>query len=225
MSTRTLFIHIPKSSGTSIAASVPVLVPREQYVESSRVATARMDPRGYHLITNPQNMIKHTPYNYLDKSFLNSIDRAFAVVRNPWSRIVSLYNHGEVVSNRTAGTFYYQPKISFDEFLNRMNTFRMTPSYYWNHPYDQWGIQLDWIVKQNKVKSDILRYEYITSDLSKYFNADVDLKRENIGVYKDHYTEYYSDEQRKMVADWFRLDIEHFGFTFESGATRNYWTQ
>ena len=30
--------------------------------------------------------------------------------------------------------------------------------------------------------------------------------------YKHNYKEYYTNEQRQKVADWFRLDIEYFGF-------------
>jgi len=170
-------------------------------------------------------MHKHIPYNYLDITKINRFDNTFAVVRNPWARMVSLYHYADKISDAVAGTPYYQPQISFNEFIDRMDSFRMSSTYYWNHPYDQWGAQLDWVTKQGKVKADILRYENIQTDLNHYFDKDVELKKKNIGSYKKHYTEYYNDEQKQRVADWFRLDIEYWGFTFDSGAKRNYWTK
>lgn len=170
-------------------------------------------------------MHKHIPYNYLDHNKINRFDRTFAVVRNPWSRLVSLYHYADKISNDIAGTPYYQQKIDFNDFINRMDSFKMSSTYYWNHPYDQWGIQLDWITKQGKIKADILRYENICEDINYYFDKEIALEKRNVGSYDRHYTDYYNNEQRDKVADWFRLDIEHFGFTFESGASRNYWNQ
>ena len=170
-------------------------------------------------------MHKHIPYNYLDTSKIGRFNKTFAVVRNPWARMVSLYHYADKISNDIAGTPYYQPQISFNEFIDRIESFRMSSTYYWNHPYDQWASQLDWVTKQGKVKADILRYENIQIDLNSYFDNDVELKKKNMGLYNKHYTEYYSDEQRKRVEDWFRLDIEYWGFTFDSGAKRNYWTK
>ena len=220
MSTRTLFIHIPKNAGTSIAASCRVIPVSQKYMTDKMKSVEAMSAE------KPFNIMrKHIPFSYLDRNKINLFDRRFAVVRNPWSRLVSLYNYGQKISSSTAGTFYYQPEITWNEFFLRMDNFRMSSDYYWKHPYDQWATQLDWVSVGDKVKCDILRYENIQDDLNSYFQYDVDLSKNNIGLYKIHYTEYYTEAQKQKVADWFRLDIEHFGFTFESGANRNYWTQ
>ena len=187
-----------------------------------------MNARSYHtlspsLIPNPFGFIKHTPYNYLGRDKISRYDNAFAIVRNPWSRMVSMYHHGIYISENAKKTWYHQDKISWDEFISRMDSFRMNPSYYWNHPFDQWASQMDWVTKNYKVKCDILRYEHIQEDINSYFGENIELKKENIGVYKKHYSEYYTEEQKQKIADWFRLEIEYWGFTFESGATKNYW--
>ena len=168
---------------------------------------------------------KHIPFNYLDRHKIERFNRHFAVVRNPWDRLVSLYEFSDIIRPRLGKIWYNQDKISWEEFLNRMNSFRFNSGYYWQHPYDQWGSQLDWVSIGEKVKCDILRYENIQEDINTYFDKNINLKKENVGVYKRHYTEYYTEEQKQKVADWFRMDIDYWGFSFESGATRNYWTQ
>ena len=225
MSTRTLFIHIPKGAGTSVSNSCPCFPAQFRYISKKFSDIDSMSHRHPSSVAPAQTFYKHLPYSYLDKDQLNRFDRIFSVVRNPWSRVVSLYHHADSIKARTEKTWYGQNKISWSEFLDRMESFRMTPDYYWKHPYDQWATQLDWISHGNKIKCDVLRYEDIQSDLNSYFQTDINLVRKNIGLYKAHYTEYYTEAQKQKVADWFRLDIEHFGFTFESGATRNYWTQ
>ena len=174
---------------------------------------------------NSKAFHKHIPFSYLDRTKIQRFDRAFAVIRNPWDRIVSLYNHADTIRPRVKNTWYNQDKISWENFIDRMDLFRINSAYYWQHPYDHWASQFDWVSVGSKVKCDILRYENIQSDLDNYFCTNIDLKKENVGNYKKHYTEYYTEEQKQRVADWFRLDIEYWGFTFESGATRNYWTQ
>lgn len=223
MSTRTLFIHIPKSAGTSISASCPSVATSPRYMTDKMLTVESMSVRNPN--ENSRAFHKHLPFNYLDRHKIERFDRVFAVVRNPWERLVSLYNHADAIRPRMQKNWYNQDKISWDDFINRIDTFRINPSYYWNHPYDQWGIQLDWVSIGDKVKCDILRYDHIQSDLNAYFEKNIDLKKENVGVYNKHYIEYYTEEQKQKVADWFRMDIEYWGFSFESGATRNYWTQ
>lgn len=223
MSNRTLFIHTPKAAGTTIASSCPVVSVSERYLNENKIKEDRMNPKSYYTLNSPQSFIKHAPYSYLDKHKISRFDRVFTTVRNPWSRLVSMYHHADSISHRINKTWYHQDKISWDEYLNRMDSFRMNSSYYWNHPYDQWGIQLDWISIGSKVKCDVLRYENLQEDVNTYFDTNITLNKDNAGNYNHNYKEYYTKDQRQKVADWFRLDIEYFGFTFESGATRNYW--
>ena len=68
-----------------------------------------------------------------------------------------------------------------------------------------------------------MRFEYLQKDLDQYFNKDILLQHKNKSIYEKHYTEYYTQEQKDKIAKWFRLDINHFGFDFESSATQNYW--
>jgi hypothetical protein len=35
--------------------------------------------------------------------------------------------------------------------------------------------------------------------------------------------EYYTDETKNIIGDWYKDDIDYWGFEFETGAQRNYW--
>ena len=41
----------------------------------------------------------------------------------------------------------------------------------------------------------------------------------NAGSYKDVYT----TKTIQMVADWYKIDIDTWGYDFDSGPTKNYW--
>lgn len=221
---RTLLIHIPRTAGTSIQAGGFAASTRNIGLKPDIQKQMQMDPRGPHTIGNKSadRLQKHIPYNYLSRDYIDRFDKTFAVVRNPWSRVVSFYNYGNMMieANSFKGLWYYQDKLSFDQFLNKMDEFIMTPSYYWNHPYNQWAMQMDWL---NLNKVDVLRYENLSTDLNSYFNKTIDLSHINKSDSVD-YKSYFNEKQKQKVADWFKVDIEHWGFDFDSPASRNYWT-
>ena len=39
------------------------------------------------------------------------------------------------------------------------------------------------------------------------------------------YKELYNDKQIQLVADLFSEDIDHWGFDFDTGATKNIWSE
>jgi hypothetical protein len=216
---KTLFIHILKSAGTSIVHSCPVVQVSEEYIHPDKIKEYDTDPKSYRTLTASNAFAKHAPYSYLDPEKLKEFSRIFSVVRNPWSRLVSLYHHADAIRDRISGKWYNQEKITWDEFILRMDSFKMTSSFYWYHPYDNWGLQSAWVAPG----VDILRFENIEEELKSYFGQDLVLSRNNIGQYDKNYKDYYTKEQREKVAEWFKIDIERWGFTFESSATKNYW--
>lgn len=213
---KTLFIHIPKNAGISVSKNCPAIPVSEGLISADvKNEIQNRNPIFY------RDFIKHVPYYHLDKQVLSQSDRVMAIVRNPWSRLVSMYHYVDRIRPDTISTSYDQKKISFDEYLNRMDNFEMSPFHYCNHPYDQWGNQLDWIPEH----IDILRYENLQEDIQSYFGNNVQLTKENVGNYEKDYKEHYNEEQKEKVARWFNRDIERWGFTFESGATKNYWKE
>lgn len=125
----------------------------------------------------------------------------FTVVRNPWDRIVSdlhfCKNKGFVDQNLT---------VKQDVIKNFKSVQR------WKSPC------VDWITLNGENQMDmVLRFENLQHDfqtLCDKLNINATLPMTNISKHK-HYTEYYDDETRQMVAEKYAKDIEMFGYKFE----------
>lgn len=129
----------------------------------------------------------------------------FCVVRNPFERILSMWKWEKSVKGIFRGVDYRQ--LNFDQFL-------------YNHT-------MDWYFKP--------QYEFIYTDsmdmncinLIRFENLqqDFDIVCDKIGIERrqlphinksnhKHYTEYYDDETRQIVAERYAKDIEYFGYKF-----------
>jgi len=214
-----LFIHIPKSAGNAIYESG--LVERTSYNHASE------DYKKIEKIekiegtkTFRQITYKHLPYQHLDLNVISSFNKKFAVVRNPWSRIVSMYNYSHKIYPQLTDEY---ENLSFKEYVKRSHEWIMTPSFYRDFPYKHWAEQNRWVISGNKTEIDIIRYENLNNDISLYLGKNVTIPLINKGTYSDDYRSYYDDESYEMIEKRFKIDIDKWGFTFESGATRNYW--
>ena len=150
----------------------------------------------------------------------------FAFVRNPWGRLVSTYEnkvrqqweseHFTNVQYRIQ--FYEQFKGgSFKEFTRWIG---LNGNHHERHiqqqtslvPYDL----VDFIGKFESLESN---FKKLCQKMEITFHS---LPHENsstrscqIPLHK-HYTEYYDDETREIVAKKYAKDIEYFGYEFEN---------
>jgi len=147
------------------------------------------------------------------------IHQSFAVIRNPWARMVSRYVMGISTSNTNDhGTTWN----TFEEFLE---TRYVWTDKQWYDPIRSWNTQYDYVCDENDVvRCDILRLEFIDDELSPYLNLNTPyIVRENVGEYTRNYQDYYNNEQTiQIVADWYEQDIDYWGFDFDTSATKNY---
>ena len=146
------------------------------------------------------------------------IHQSFAVIRNPWARMVSRYVMGIPTSNTNDhGTTWN----TFEEFLE---TRHLWTDKQWNDPIRSWNTQYDYVCDENDiVRCDILRLEFIDNELSPYLNLNTPyIVRENVGDYTRNYRDYYNEQTIQIVADWYKQDIDYWGFDFDTSATKNY---
>lgn len=163
---------------------------------------------------------EHARYRDIDVCVRQAC-RAFAIVRNPWSRTVSRFKFALQTRNNGAGKADYN-KSTFERFLAERYSFGTEP-YYWHRAIRSWYPQRDYVVDENeRIVPDILRQEYLGDELGRYLGLKSSLKRRNIstGAQTD-YREIYTRETLQIVADWYAVDIELFGFDFDTPATRN----
>ena len=152
-------------------------------------------------------------------------------VRNPWARMVSLYSYqikmgkieGKGRSINSGGCFKYYPDnpereteiADFSEFarksiprwqggrVNRWNTYEMI--------HDNDGKPLiDYVVKLENLEEELTA---ITKKHFPDFKLDHNV-RVNTSSH-DHYSTYYDDESKSIVAEMFAYEIEKWQYKFE----------
>lgn len=221
-----VFIHIPKNAGMTIRRS-PVLadkiIPAGPDVHKSPAYTKA--------VLNHMNKIgdhhgfEHARWRDCNRSIVDGYG-SFAVVRNPWDRVVSRYFFAKKVIEVEKKEPVGKHKIdSFEHFLEeRFEWGNM--EYMWHRAIRGWYNQKDYVTDKNgKLQCDMIRFEKLNQDLCKYFNVPEMSRARNVtalnpGTYKDIYT----PETIQIVADWYKDDIDFFGFDFDTGATKNTWS-
>lgn len=117
---------------------------------------------------------------------------SFAFVRNPWDRIMSAYLYAERLGH----------KSTFKSFLksNTFNDHRKTQSSFLNK-------NIDFIGRFENLQED---FNLICQKLG--FESKK-LPHENKTIH-EHYTKWYTDENKKLVQDRYSEDIEAFNYKF-----------
>ena len=193
-----IFIHIPKTGGTSV----------DEFFTGKMQKHACM-----------KDYIDNLGSNLVKKYF------KFCIVRNPWDKTVS---HHTMINNRILEGHpktvrIYGKKIHpFKEYVvenmgmkDRSGTEFETKH---SHDFDTMD-QLNWISDFNG--NICIDYIMRLENMQQYFNIICDkigiprqqLPHENKTKHK-HYTEYYDDETREIVAEQYEKDIEYFGYKF-----------
>jgi len=131
----------------------------------------------------------------------------FAYVRNSWDRELSLYTY----ITQSRHHFFHKEAVKCNDF-----------STYLKQTYHDKRLayhQYDWVSDKN---GDLLvdfvgRFENLQQDFiiicDKIGIPYIKLPQKNKSNHK-HYTEYYDDETRELVAQKYARDIEYFGYEF-----------
>ena len=141
----------------------------------------------------------------------------FTIARNPWDRLISGYFYSQL------GYKYLGRECSsLEEFLDNLPT-RESNYTWWFHITRTLSEML--IDKDGNYIADFtIRFENLQADFSKVCEK---LKFENIKLpllnktKHKHYSTYYNEKTRKIVAEKFSKDIEIFNYTFETNKSFN----
>ena len=221
---RRMFIHIPKNAGMTIRKS-PLLADKivaagPQYHKSpayTNAVLAKMNSLGDH------HGFEHARWRDLDQT--GQAFPAFAVIRNPWDRVVSRYFFAKkVIEVEKKVDPSYADVSSFEAFLEERHKWG-NEKYMWHRAVRGWYPAFDHVTNQNgKVMCDMIRFENLNEDLCKYFNlAEMSRARNVTALNKGTYRDVYTPQTIQIVADWYQKDIDTWGYDFDSGPTRNYW--
>jgi hypothetical protein len=130
----------------------------------------------------------------------------FGFVRNPWDRVVSLYERTEPLEMKD--------KMTFDEFVDWIQYSSSTCIHSSPHRY-----QLDWFVDgSGNVLADFIgRFEKLETDwalVAQKLGITSSLPHKRANPRQRHYTEYYTARTREIIANKFKIDIQRFEYEF-----------
>lgn len=226
---RKLFIHIPKNGGMTVRRNPELrnhIIPCVPQTHKSREYTRGLEQKM--AATGDDLGYEHARWRDLAPHVQNS-NRAFAIVRNPWSRVVSRYFFAKKVievekDSNVYGQKDYADVSSFEAFLEERHKWG-GEEYMWHRAVRGWYNAYDYVTDgQGNVKCDILRFENYNEDIKAYFSVLFNPEPRNVtNLHKGTYQEMYNEKTIQVVADWYKQDIDYWGFDFDTGAAKNYW--
>ena len=187
-----IFIHIPKTAGTSIEKTLK----DESCIYKSNQWGSFNAPLN-HLTLNQIISSKLPPHINLKEYF------KFTFVRNPWDKVISecFCPHIQLI---------FKDCKTISEKIKKVCSLSATG--YGNHCRNQLAfvsadLPMDFIGKFENLQED---FNFVCHQLG--INHQ-ELPIKNKSNHK-HYTEYYNDETKDIIANTYAEDIEHFGYEF-----------
>lgn len=202
-SNKLIFIHIPKTAGSSVAKAIGQSLPDCQFGGMGKQYDTHATARQLRSYPNFDQYVR------------------FAFVRNPWDRLYSWYTflcQGNTVAKHLRNKCKV---LGFKRWLLEdrhilQGTFLPDEQ----KVGGQVRSQLDWILDEddNPLVDFIGHYETFTEDFGKIQRAynigplpSQPLRKSNRGDYRDAYDE----EMKEFVALHFARDIKYFGYKFD----------
>ncbi len=204
-----IFFHLPKNAGVSVSR---MLIDEEKLLQIRRIVsfifrkTFKTKDNFYFSIKRKKFIFfrSHIPcYQFQeiieDKIFYNYTK--FAVVRNPWDRMVSRFFYSKKISNKFKN-------FNFEEFVHHdlINNMNMINQYKYCTDKNN-NFCLDEIIKFENLNNDFNKLS------SKFFNKKDMLNHFNKSDHKQ-YREYYSDKLKDKIYKSCKKDIDFFDYEF-----------
>ena len=196
-----IFIHIPKCGGTSIEdilfKPLKERTTKDLWMLPNEYQTGGLQ----HLMSS--HIIEEVGGDIFSKYF------TFSFVRNPWDKMVSQYNYTIAKRKDLLDHIGITKSASFEEYINCVSSTEI---------FVQWDQQYKFLYINKKCVVDFIgRFENLQEDFNVVCNKigipQQQLPHKNATKHK-HYTEYYDDETRQIVAEKYAKDIEYFGYEF-----------
>lgn len=196
-----IFIHIPKTGGTSLRTSLEAYTDVGEWRGFTPHGHARQKNKlitkhGYAI--NAMKVLGNTYNKYF----------SFCIVRNPWDWLVSIYFFSRIYRRDTKHQI--ANSLLFPEFVEWFCD--QSPRI-----YPVVGGQLPYISKNgsiivNKVYK-LENFKNVCKDISRILGIHISTNKLNSSKHR-HYTEYYTQKTQKFVQKLFKKDIDKFGYRF-----------
>lgn len=213
---RFIFLRTEKTASTSLMKVLQSLLDEnDQQASMHRPSWAKFSPIRHGALKRyvPQWFGLHTHAtarqvrDVVGRDIFDSYYK-FAVERNPWDRQISLYAHRKWKKG--------EPVDNFDRDMQSL--------IYRNTSYVQLNNWSNYAIGGNIVADRVIRYERLNEEIAELFTTlgipgPIDLPRlRKYTADRPHYSTYYSNTTRDLVAKWYAREIDALGYNFESAA-------
>jgi len=212
-----IFVHIPKTGGTSIEIALGLTRP-DQFVSPTPLKYLSPENKTPQHLTW-RELVKNLPAEFVRTAY------SFSFVRNPWDRFVSEYLWRREWFFRIQPpqhSFYYSADdlVTLDAFTKLLRSSRpvRTNAIYGldSHLESQLSFLTD---ESSRIAVDFVgRFEYFEADFARVTKRLGLPALGSIHAMRSRrngdYRMYYSDYSREAVAKFYVQDIQAFGYTF-----------
>ena len=200
-----LFIHIPKTGGTSV----------EQYLKKITKQTLYSKGLYDHILFEKfklKSSLQHLTYKNICK-YKNTLEVDFnedlkiiTIVRNPYDRIISDLFYFNLIKEDTSSDDVYKimKKYIYEDCHD-------------NHNIPQHEFLID---KNNRIVPDIniFKTETLTNDLKEFGFTDFDLNfhQNKLNIKKENYINYLNNDSIKLINEFYKKDFEFFNYEIKN---------
>jgi len=217
-----IFIKSAKTAGTSIEAALSNYCGDKDIVTPLGDYDFNRDENGniIHQSSNAGDFQQHdwgiTIRDKVAPEIWNNYFK-FSIARNPWERVVSLFTwqSRNDPSLKPHKRFYHRLGVPFDELGETRKIFSEFVKGDWQ-TNDRF-----YLIDGELCVDFVIRYENLSDDFNEVCRRvgldEVELPRLKSGFKRGyHYSEYYDEESKAVVAERHRNDIRLFGYQFET---------
>lgn len=219
---KTIFIHIPKTAGSTVNSVFGLRevfpISRSLLDFDTSVMYGNTDEMELdHMLAIDMRNLLMPKERHIWESYVK-----FAIVRNPFDRIVSQYhyckenNDFRVIGNDES---YWE---TFDSFIQRLDqvwkNFQKLPHKEKSHYIPQYDFVYD--TNGNLMVNYVLRFENFNADMNEFrrlTNINIDLSKLHQKLMTsrhDHYVRYFKNQKTiDIIQKLYKKDFEAFGYT------------
>lgn len=128
----------------------------------------------------------------------------FISVRNPFSRIVSLYYHWKYGKNY--GSESLSKQKSFEEFLHLVLNKKLSNSGFFHTTITDWVSRYDFFIKQESLDDDLILLNMHSTEFT------IPIKNEKIGPLT-HWKNEHNKKTIEMTIKWAEKDFDNFNYS------------